>query len=576
MAEGDTSCVCEAKYYKDKSSNCTVCPDTLNCDKEGATIETMTIVEGAWRPNTGSDNIYTCPVKEACQGGNDTSLYCVNGTGGVLCASCVEGWFRRGSLDTCQKCPSDTSLQIRLMIGLGCTAFLIAAILVAMDLKFGWTRKRGGGRLKPIVNAIQSLTVMIMFPSEWPSMVLELGKYLSFLSVDVSIAAPQCFGIAFTFYDRFMWSAAMAWALIVLPTIGAVFASLGFAVCPWMCCCGKSLPNDLRGFRTRFWAMWERAKTRGWQYSMIALLFVHPAVSGQAFFFFSCKAIMDNVKDPAVPTYYLVADYSLKCYDEDWYNLLPLAIFQVAGFAMGTPAFFMYLLRKHRVAIIEIGRQDMLDNETKQAGHEGTSLERRIVTRLGGAAVAVVAVETTNTLKAVGARLKHRFEKKRREKEGKGTDDDDRTTGEDTVGLSPPVVGGATTGARQSHEHTTEAEVDGGEATSSEAKGDGETKGDTNNTGETKGADAGETKGDVETNGDVAVAVMHANSMHGDALTGESSAGGQDASNREGGEAEGIAAVDDEPPIIRILGILTNIYLPACYFMDIVNFCTLH
>ena len=103
LSEGDTSCVCEAKYYKDKSGNCTVCPDTLNCDKEGATIETMTIVGGAWRPNTGSDNIYTCPVKEACQGGNDTSLYCVNGTGGVLCASCVEGWFRRGSLDTCQK-----------------------------------------------------------------------------------------------------------------------------------------------------------------------------------------------------------------------------------------------------------------------------------------------------------------------------------------------------------------------------------------------------------------------------------------------------------------------------------------
>ena len=52
------------------------------------------------------------------------------------------------------------------MIGLGCTAFLIVATLLAMDLKFGWTRKKGGGRLKPIVNAIQSLTVLIMFPSK--------------------------------------------------------------------------------------------------------------------------------------------------------------------------------------------------------------------------------------------------------------------------------------------------------------------------------------------------------------------------------------------------------------------------
>ena len=58
------------------------------------------------------------------------------------------------------------SLQLRLMIGLGCTTFLIAAILLAMDLKFGWSRKKGGGRLKPIINAIQSLTVLIMFPSK--------------------------------------------------------------------------------------------------------------------------------------------------------------------------------------------------------------------------------------------------------------------------------------------------------------------------------------------------------------------------------------------------------------------------
>ena len=383
-------------------------------------------------------------------------------------------------------------------------------------------------------------------------MVLELGKYLSFMSVDVSIAAPQCFGIAFTFYDRFMWSAAMAWALIVLPTIGAVFASLVFAACPWICFCGKSLPNEQRGFRNRFWAMWERAKTRGWQYSMIVILFVHPAVSGQAFFFFSCKAIMDNVEDSSVPTYYLVADYSLKCYDDDWYKLLPLAIFRVAGFAMGTPAFFTYLLRKHRVAIIEVGRQDMLDNDAKQAENEGTSLERRIVTRLGGAAVAMVAVETTNTLRAVGARLKHRFEKKRREKEGKGTDDD-CPTGEDTEVLSPPVIGDAATGVRQSHGDTTN---------SSEAKGDDETKGSANNTGETKG--------DVEMEGDVAVAVLHVNPMHADVLAEVST----DASNREGGEVEETAAVNDEPPIVRILGVLTNIYLPECYFMDIVNFCT--
>ena len=64
------------------------------------------------------------------------------------------------------RCPSDTGLQLRLMIGLGFTAFLVAAIIVALDLKFGWSQKKGGGRLKPIINAIQSLTVLIMFPAK--------------------------------------------------------------------------------------------------------------------------------------------------------------------------------------------------------------------------------------------------------------------------------------------------------------------------------------------------------------------------------------------------------------------------
>ena len=52
------------------------------------------------------------------------------------------------------------------MIGLGITAFLVASFIVALDLKFGWSQKKGGGRLKPMINAIQSLTVLIMFPAE--------------------------------------------------------------------------------------------------------------------------------------------------------------------------------------------------------------------------------------------------------------------------------------------------------------------------------------------------------------------------------------------------------------------------
>ena len=129
--------------------------------------------------------------------------------------------------------------------------------------------------------------------------------------------------------------------------------------------------------------MWLRARARGLQYSMIVVLFVHPAVSGMAMYYFRCHSIMDNVKDPTVPNYYMVADYSLKCYDEEWYSLLPLAIFQVVGFAIGMPALFYFLLWRNREEIQRVARQDIADElagKNKKEAAEG-GLMRRVVTR---------------------------------------------------------------------------------------------------------------------------------------------------------------------------------------------------
>ena len=360
LVEGDTKCVCEATYYADSLGNCTVCSEDLVCDKEGATIESMDLVGGAWRAHKGSDDVYSCPVEGTCVGGNDTNLYCANGTGGVLCASCLKGWFRRGSSDACQTCPDDPREAIGWVAAIATLGTLFVGSFIALDLKYGWSRKNGGGRLKPMVNTIQQLTVMVMYPAKWPTQVKELGKYFEFLSVDVSIASPVCFGIPFNYYSRFKASAVIAWFLILVPMVAALAVSVVFAAFPCVCR-GKSLPHKVQGFQLRFNAMWRRARARGMQYSMIVILFVHPAVSGQAFYFFSCHAIMDNVENPTVPTYYMVADYSITCFDDGWYELLPLATFQVVGFAIGMPALFLFLLIRHREEIKQVVRRDIAD-----------------------------------------------------------------------------------------------------------------------------------------------------------------------------------------------------------------------
>ena len=78
------------------------------------------------------------------------------------------------------------------------------------------------------------------------------------------------------------------------------------------------------------------------------MLFAHPAVSGQTFFFFSCHEI-DGVK-------YLIADYSLSCDGAEWRRLLPFAICMVVFFVIGVPLLLLILLVKYRTAIKKIGR----------------------------------------------------------------------------------------------------------------------------------------------------------------------------------------------------------------------------
>ena len=158
--------MCEAKYYEDKTGNCTVCPDDMDCNKEGATIATVDLKGGSWRPNNKTDEIYSCPVPKSCVGGNSTTQYCANGSTGILCAICEPGWFRRGSLSLCQKCPANVQDSMAWTAALVAGLVVTMAVVIGIDLKYRCSQARGGGQLKPLLNAVQQITVMILFPVE--------------------------------------------------------------------------------------------------------------------------------------------------------------------------------------------------------------------------------------------------------------------------------------------------------------------------------------------------------------------------------------------------------------------------
>ena len=307
----------------------------------------------------------------------------------------------------CERCPPDIEQAKQLAVGLCMGAIAVIVIIIALDLHFGWTRQRGGGRLKPVINAVQQMMVMMLFPVKWPPLMLELASVFEGVTgfLDVSIVSPTCLGIPFTFFNRFLWSSLISFACALLPFVGgAIFAlfrawlgkgSVGdeagqvddtgrtggnqadkltkfyktyitgdtshlqeqlskipFLITKhagdypkmWEALEKKYNIEDMSTFKSRLRVAWQKALPVATIYGLTVVLFVHPAVSGLAFYFFKCREIKDI--DPPLLSLsgaeasdvvgnaaaavksarsYLEADYSLECYDNDWETMFPYA-----------------------------------------------------------------------------------------------------------------------------------------------------------------------------------------------------------------------------------------------------------
>lgn len=98
-AEGSTGChLCVIGFYDEDSSeceeseiSCTSCvlcdPDEpFSCPDVGTQLSNLNLNEGHWRIQDSTLDIRSCPKKDSCVGGRNSSDYCKTGYEGVLCA----------------------------------------------------------------------------------------------------------------------------------------------------------------------------------------------------------------------------------------------------------------------------------------------------------------------------------------------------------------------------------------------------------------------------------------------------------------------------------------------------------
>ena len=231
-----------------------------------------------------------------------------------MCTLCSPRYQRINMAQPCKACGTPGE-AIAWAIG---GAFIsVAGLVVLLYLN----RKAPNGALRPFINFVQYISVMLMYNAPWPALLIQLFKVLQSLNMDViSFVSPSCAGATVNYYTKF---SAMTGAMCVV--IFAMWVPVLKALVQ-----GEAWHSD---------AVHDR-KGSALRDTFILVLLLHPTVSGEAFQLFRCRTIEG--------TTYLMADYSLHCYTTKWYQMLGLDMLVVVFFSFGAPAFVAGMLYRRR------------------------------------------------------------------------------------------------------------------------------------------------------------------------------------------------------------------------------------
>jgi hypothetical protein len=335
----------QAQETRREGGKCVPCPSECpRCD-DGV----VTVLEG-WRLNSTSTRelrsqlaagnngrpqwLYSCPYeKEDCpevklsaavEGEEENTLLCPSHHNGPLCATCEQGFSRRGSSDNkCEEC-SDTSGYIEAQFGLSASWFvaLVAAIVVAVcgaayvlgpQLLMLKAETKSNTRI-----LLGSAQVLSLLPS-----VLELvfpakpKEALSFAAVFVadlrSILRTECWG--WSWYDR--WAA----SVFGMPLMAVVPVALYWL---WCRLSARRVDSDSRKVLHV-----EVRDTSRRALAFVAFL-LYPQISSSIFSALRCEWLGEASS-------FLEADYSVSCMDERYRHYRTVAVVMVFVVPLGFP-----------------------------------------------------------------------------------------------------------------------------------------------------------------------------------------------------------------------------------------------
>ena len=392
---GSDICVCNKEYYLDteKSKSCEPCPKGTSCKSVGATLRTLPVTNGFWRARSSTSTVYKCPQPKACLGSitnttsstttvvgetrrilvaspstantNDSATPCLAGNGGVLCAVCDPGFARYGARDPCKQCGTTGAAWAWTIFA----AVLVGVVLFAVIFI---NRRSPSGLLRPVIDLVHRLTVMLMFTANWPSALVDLGNFLSGILGGniIEFVSPACIGLGDTYYSRFGISIGVLIIVLAVIWIKALFKIRRVKDSPPLNESNAVPGRGIRGKMANKLGLHDPRRMApvfvASQDSIIILLLLYPGISGHAMQFFRCNKV-DGVR-------YLMIDYQLQCDDGVWFVYLVLVVLVLIFLAVGMPALMLWTLFKNRALIraeAEEEEKERKEKENKRKSEEG-------------------------------------------------------------------------------------------------------------------------------------------------------------------------------------------------------------
>lgn len=358
-----------AKYEIDSFSQlpvtvCAECPVGTVCDERGLVFDELAAAVGYWQGGDGT--YYRCLLPSQCLGGQGQAVGCAANREGPLCALCKDGYTASSTDGSCEVCKTNgnavffTSIVAIFVICvmlfqyyfvLWTSATLLDAARVedqvialpsttltkeeydlVRQLRYERYITTDGPpppkaevlyKLKILLTFIQILTnLSLSLQINYPQQYLTFVNYFNPANLDfVSFTAADCVSSAINGYFEFY-----VWLLTPICLI-ALLVSL--YLLPFTICKRGAPESDHK-----------RRRRETYRLIMFTLFLVYPSVCSSVCSIFICKTVEG--------VHYLVADFSLNCFNEQWNSVSKFAIAAIFVYPIGVPLFFLLnLLRYH-------------------------------------------------------------------------------------------------------------------------------------------------------------------------------------------------------------------------------------